>query len=440
MAKNKHIHILGIAGTFMASLAIIARQLGFKVTGQDSGVYPPMSTQLKNEGIDFLNGYEVSQMPKADLYVIGNALSRGNKCVEEILEKRYSYTSGAQFLSENVLKDKWVLAVSGTHGKTSTVSMLVWILEFAKLNPSFLCGGVMQNFSTSARLTKEPFFVIEADEYDTAFFDKRSKFVHYQPSTLVINNLEFDHADIFNSLDDIKKQFHHLLRIVPKNGLIVSHKDDKNVDDVLKMGCWSKTQKITNTMLNNSQKGSTFPVIIEDKNYGNVDWELLGEHNKQNALCAIYAARHIGITPEISIKALAKFKGIKRRLEIIQKIKNTIFYDDFAHHPTAISTTLEGLRKKVGDKNIIVILELRSNTMKMGFHQKTLLQSLDKANKTIILNPNQDWLEPQDNILIVETIDDILSEITKLDYLSTNHIVIMSNGGFNGIYQKIKEL
>jgi UDP-N-acetylmuramate: L-alanyl-gamma-D-glutamyl-meso-diaminopimelate ligase len=436
MSKNTHIHILGIAGTFMAGIASIAKELGFIVTGQDSNIYPPMSDLLVQENINFTNGYIAEDMPDADLFVIGNALSRGNECVEFILNKNLNYTSGAQFLHDNVLKNKWVIAVSGTHGKTSTASMLVSILEYAKLNPSFLVGGKMLDFEVSARLTNDPFFVIEADEYDTAFFDKRSKFVHYKPNTLIINNLEFDHADIFDSLKDIQKQFHYLCRIVPQQGLIIYPQNDKNIDEVIKQGCWSETKKIPEIDLQKSQKGSCFEVVLDNKNHGLLDWHLLGEHNKNNAMAAILAAQNIGITPEISIEALNGFKGIKQRLEVIKKINNTIIYDDFAHHPTAIETTLDGLRKTTND-TIIVILELRSNTMKMGFHQQTLIDSLSKATQVFILNPQQQWLKGNEKIIILDSVTEIVQQISQMDVTQNNHIVIMSNGSFDGMNQKI---
>ncbi len=434
-----HIHILAIAGTFMGGLAQIAKTLGYKVTGQDLSVYPPMSNQLKKAHINFINGYDAKDLPDADLYVIGNALSRDNDCVEKILYKRLKYTSGAQFLSDYVLHNKWVLAVTGTHGKTTTASMLAWVLEYAKLEPSFLIGGVSQNFKISARLNKSPFFVIEADEYDTAFFDKRSKFVHYKPNTLIINNLEFDHADIFENLNDIKKQFHHLIRIVPKDGLIIYPKNNKNIIDVLSKGCWSELKEIKSNKLKSSVKGSQFEVIIKGKYFGKVDWSLLGTHNMENAMAAIYAAQHVGVPIAISIEALNKFKGIKRRLEVKGKVKNAIVYDDFAHHPTAIKTTIKGLRKKNSDEKIIVILELRSNTMRAGYHKESLVKSLKEADEVLLLKPKVKWdikgLVKNSNIKLCKSIAVILKNI-KLNNDKT-HIVVMSNGSFDNIHQKI---
>ncbi len=427
-----HIHILGIAGTFMGSLALIAKQLGHRVTGQDQGVYPPMSAQLDEQNISYTNGYKVSDMPQADVFIIGNALSRGNDCVEEILSKQYAYTSGAQWLSENVLRDKWVLAVSGTHGKTTTASMLAHILEFAGYNPSFLIGGVVEDFGVSSRLTDGNFFVIEADEYDTAFFDKRSKFVHYHPKTLVINNLEFDHADIFDSLQDIQKQFHHLIRTVPNDGLIIHPEDSTNINEVLAMGAYSMTQALLGSKLKINDKGSSF-----DVEGATVNWHLLGEHNMQNGLSAIYAAHHVGVAFDVACEALNTFKGIKRRLEIKHQTDNITLYDDFAHHPTAIKTTLSGLRAKVVDEPIIAILELRSNTMKSGFHQQSLVDALANADQVLILRPqNSDWDIDTlfDADCLFDSVDDIVAQLVQINQ---GHFVVMSNGSFDDIFNKL---
>ena len=427
-----HIHILGIAGTFMGSLALIAKQLGHSITGQDQGVYPPMSTQLDKQSISYTQGYHAKDLPKADVYIIGNALSRGNECVEEILNKQYAYTSGAQWLSENVLRDKWVLAISGTHGKTTTASMLAWILEVAGYNPSFLIGGVVEGFGVSSRLTDSNFLVIEADEYDTAFFDKRSKFVHYHPKTLVINNLEFDHADIFDSLKDIQKQFHHLLRIIPNDGLIIHPQNVVAIEQVIRMGLYSEQQTLPTSKLEISDIGTTFNV--EDNA---VNWNLLGEHNMQNGLCAIYAAHHIGVEIKTACEALNTFQGVKRRLEIKHQTANITLYDDFAHHPSAIQTTLCGLRAKVGNENIVAILELRSNTMKSGVHQQSLVDALSEANQILILKPeNQDWdidaLFSKDSLFVC--VEDIVDELSRIQQ---GHFVVMSNGGFDDIFNKI---
>ncbi|MDG2395353.1 UDP-N-acetylmuramate:L-alanyl-gamma-D-glutamyl-meso-diaminopimelate ligase [Candidatus Thioglobus sp.] len=427
-----HIHILGIAGTFMGSLALIAKQLGHTVTGQDQGVYPPMSVQLDEQNIHYTQDYDVTSMPKADRYIIGNALSRGNACIEEILTKQYSYTSGAQWLSENVLCNKWVLAVSGTHGKTTTASMLTWILEYSGYNPSFLIGGVTEDFGVSSRLTTSNFFVIEADEYDTAFFDKRSKFIHYHPKTLVINNLEFDHADIFDSIKDIQKQFHHLIRTVPNDGLIIRPENNQTIDEVLEQGLWSSEKVLTTQTLKTTDIGTSF-----DVEGARVNWHLLGEHNMQNGLSAIYAAHHVGVPFDVACEALNQFKGVKRRLEVKHQTQDITLYDDFAHHPSAIQTTLSGLRDKVGDETIVAILELRSNTMKSGIHQQSLVDALIQANQVLILKPlNTDW---NINALfnkheLFNSVDEIIS---ALSHIPKGHFVVMSNGGFDDIFNKL---
>ena len=428
-----HIHILGIAGTFMGSLALIAEQLGHTVSGQDQGVYPPMSTQLDEQNINFTHGYNADDMPQADVFIIGNALSRGNECVEEILTKQYSYTSGAQWLSENVLRNKWVLAVSGTHGKTTTASMLACILDYAGYNPSFLIGGVVEEFGVSSRLTDSNFFVIEADEYDTAFFDKRSKFVHYHPKTLVINNLEFDHADIFDSLKDIQKQFHHLIRTIPSDGLILHPQNTVSVDEVLAMGVYSSTQALPVSSLSSTNAGTEF--MVDEKH--TVSWNLLGEHNMQNGLNAIYMAHHIGVPFDVACESLNTFKGIKRRLEVKHQTNNITLYDDFAHHPTAIKTTLQGLRAKVGDQTIVAILELRSNTMKSGIHQQTLVNALNDADQVLILKPQSSTWDINalfDQSTLFDSVDDIVKQLSNT---SQGHFVVMSNGGFDDIFSKI---
>ena len=427
-----HIHILGIAGTFMGSLALIAKQLGHTVSGQDQGVYPPMSTQLDEHNIDYTHGYDVEDMPQADIFIIGNALSRGNECVETILAKQYSYTSGAQWLSEHVLRDKWVLAISGTHGKTTTASMLAHILEVTGYNPSFLIGGVVENFNTSSRLTDSNFFVIEADEYDTAFFDKRSKFVHYHPKTLVINNLEFDHADIFDSLQDIQKQFHHLIRTVPNDGLIIHPNNTQSINEVLAQGLWSETQTLPKTQLTTDHNGSHFKL-----GDAMVSWHLLGEHNMQNALSAIYAAHHVGVAFDVACQALSTFKGTKRRLEIVYQNENIIVYDDFAHHPSAIKTTLLGLRAKVKEAPIIAIVELRSNTMKAGFHQQSLVDALNDADQVLILRPEDNTWDIDalfDADCLFDTVDEIVDQLTTINQ---GHFVVMSNGSFDNIFNKL---
>mgnify|MGYP002144923130 CR=1 FL=1 len=341
-----HIHILGICGTFMGGLAVLAKQLGYRVTGSDANVYPPMSTQLEQQGIELTEGYDPSQLdPAPDLVVIGNAMSRGNPCVEYVLDRNLPYISGPQWLLEHVLKDRWVLAVAGTHGKTTTASMLAWVLEYAKLEPGFLIGGVPGNFPVSARLGSDPFFVIEADEYDCAFFDKRSKFVHYHPRTLVMNNLEFDHADIFPDLAAIQRQFHHLMRTVPSNGRVLFPQADDNLTAVRKMGCWSEVELVGQDdakwkAVKLADDGSAFEVWLDGEKQGEVHWECIGEHNVNNGLMAIAAARHAGVMVEHGINALCQFKSPKRRMELKGEVAGISVYDDFAHHPTAIATTL----------------------------------------------------------------------------------------------------
>ena len=444
-----HIHILGICGTFMGGLALIARELGHTVSGSDQNVYPPMSTQLAEQGIQLMPGYSAENLqPKPDLVVIGNALSRGNPEVEAVLNQGLKYTSGPQWLAEYVLQDKWVLAVAGTHGKTTTSSMLAWILEHQGFNPGFLIGGIPMNFGVSARSGKSDFFVIEADEYDCAFFDKRSKFVHYRPRTAILNNLEFDHADIFEDLAAIKRQFHYLVRTIPGEGLIVSPEADKNIQETLAMGCWTPVQL---TAIDQGatwqaelieQDGSQFGVSFNQQDQGQVVWQLTGLHNVYNALAAIAAARHIGILPGDAITALRAFKNVKRRMEVIAQIKGVTIYDDFAHHPTAIKMTLEGLRKHVGAEKIIAVLEPRSNTMRMGVHRKTLAESLALAERVIIYQPEDlgwDLSELKgyaDNIQLCSSIDGIISELAQ-EVQPNSHFLLMSNGGFGGIYQRL---
>jgi len=441
-----HIHILGICGTFMGGVAILAKSLGYKVTGSDTNVYPPMSTQLEEQGIELIQGFDPSQLDvNPDLVVIGNAISRGNPCVEAVLDKQIPYISGPQWLLEHVLKDRWVLAVAGTHGKTSTSSMLAWILEYAHMQPGFLIGGVPENFGLSARLGDTPFFVIEADEYDSAFFDKRSKFVHYHPRTLVLNNLEFDHADIFEDLNAIKKQFHHLVRTVPARGRIIIPNQDQALMAVKQMGCWSEVEYIGEnwSSVKVKEDGSLFAVFLNQKKQGQVDWTLMGDHNVANALAAIAAARHVGVTPEIAIEALAEFKSIKRRMEVKGVVKQITVYDDFAHHPTAIKTTLAGLRAKVGNQKIIAVLEPRSNTMKLGVHKEALVNSLSAADSVFFFETEdmqwsieQLFAEQGKAVDISHDIDalcDKLAEKAQPD----DHILIMSNGGFGNIHQKL---
>ena len=439
------IHILGICGTFMGGMALLARSQGHEVSGQDAGVYPPMSTQLAEQGIALHEGYEAEAIPEdVDVVVIGNALSRGNPAVEHVLNRGLPYTSGAQWLSDNFLQGKWVLAVAGTHGKTTTASMLAWILEFAGMKPGFLIGGIPQNFGLSARAGETPFFVVEADEYDTAFFDKRSKFVHYRPRTLVLNNLEFDHADIFDDLTAIQRQFHHLVRTVPGEGLILSAESDANLGAVLQQGCWTPVEPFGGdkgwSACDGSADGSRFDVYFEGRKEGTVDWALLGEHNVNNALAAIGAARHSGVPAAQAIEALCEFENVKRRMELRGEVNGIRVYDDFAHHPTAIATTLAGLRNRVGTERIIAILEPRSNTMRMGVHQQTLLPSLRQADKAFIYTPpDLGWRIPADSLETVTTCDDFeqLLAILVIEARPGDHLLVMSNGGFNGIHGKL---
>jgi UDP-N-acetylmuramate: L-alanyl-gamma-D-glutamyl-meso-diaminopimelate ligase len=444
---SKHVHILGICGTFMGGVALLARELGFEVSGSDANVYPPMSTQLEAAGITLCEGYEARHLqPAPDLVVVGNALSRGNPAVEYLLNSRIPYISGPQWLAENLLGERWVLAVAGTHGKTSTSSLLAWILEQANMAPGFLIGGVPANFGLSARLGKSDFFVVEADEYDTAFFDKRSKFVHYRPRTLCLNNLEFDHADIFADLDAIKTQFHHLLRTVPGEGLVVHRAGDEALDDVLSRGCWSQTQSFAAegvgdwSIANASADGSEFELV-----YGNesvpVQWGLGGKHNLENALAAVAAAHHVGVPLTIAAEALATFQGIKRRMELLADINGVRIYDDFAHHPTAINTTLQGMRAAVGGGRILVLLEPRSRTMRMGQHRHSLPAATAAADLVWWYQPDGlDWdledvvaASPVPAELCSDTSDMVKRVITVSR--PGDHIVVMSNGDFEGVPQ-----
>ncbi|MEZ9542891.1 UDP-N-acetylmuramate:L-alanyl-gamma-D-glutamyl-meso-diaminopimelate ligase [Vibrio sp. 10N.261.51.A3] len=443
-----HIHILGICGTFMGGAAVLARQLGHKVTGSDANVYPPMSTLLESQGIEIIEGFDPSQLePRPDLVVIGNAMSRGNPCVEYVLDNNLRYTSGPQWLQEFLLQDRWVLAVSGTHGKTTTSSMLAWILEDCGYAPGFLVGGVLGNFGISARLGESMFFVVEADEYDSAFFDKRSKFVHYHPRTLVMNNLEFDHADIFDDLEAIKRQFHHLVRTVPSNGRIFSPKQDTAIEDVLARGCWSETESSGDQGDWDAKKlvkdGSQFEVYFQNECVGTVNWDLVGDHNVNNALMAIAAARHVGVTPDLACESLATFINTKRRLEFKGEVAGVSVYDDFAHHPTAIELTLGGLRNKVDTKKIIAVLEPRSATMKRGVHKEILADSLKQADSTYLFQPdNIDW-SVQDvadachqPAHVSDDMDAFVAKIVS-EAQAGDQILVMSNGGFGGIHQKL---
>jgi UDP-N-acetylmuramate: L-alanyl-gamma-D-glutamyl-meso-diaminopimelate ligase len=449
-----HIHILGICGTFMGGLAIMAKQLGHQVTGSDQNVYPPMSTQLEEQGIVLQSGYSPANLdPAPDLVVVGNAVSRGNPEIEAVLNQGLAYTSGPQWLYNHVLKGAWVLAVAGTHGKTTTTSMLAWILESAGLKPGFLIGGIPLNFGLSARLGDGRYFVVEADEYDTAFFDKRSKFVHYRPRTAIFNNLEFDHADIFPDLAAIQRQFHHLVRSIPGNGLIVAPEWDAHLAEVLRMGCWTPVEHTApeegaDTAVWRyrllAPDGSRFQVFHDGKPCGLVEWPLSGRHNIHNALAAIAAARHAGVDPERSAGALCSFKNVKRRLEVRAEVNGITLYDDFAHHPTAIATTLEGLRARVGAARIVAVLEPRSNTMRMGVHADLLADSLHAADSAIIYQaPDLGWdaesaTRDAANVSVCRSLEAILAKLTR-ECRPGDHVVFMSNGGFGGIHKQAED-
>jgi UDP-N-acetylmuramate: L-alanyl-gamma-D-glutamyl-meso-diaminopimelate ligase len=443
-----HLHILGICGTFMGGIALLARALGHEVTGSDANVYPPMSTQLREAGIELMEGYDGSHLePAPDVVVVGNAMKRGIPVVEQMLNRGLPYLSGPEWLRENLLGGRWVLAVAGTHGKTTASSMLAWILEDAGLDPGFLIGGIPSNFGISARLGSSPFFVVEADEYDTAFFDKRSKFVHYRPRTLVLNNLEFDHADIFDDLAMIQRQFHHLVRTVPSSGLIVYPGGEPALDQVLAMGCWTPTETLGDggdwSVRPDEPDGSRFQVLGPGRLVGTLEWDQTGAHNIQNALAVIAAARHAGVPPEQAIAALSRFAGVKRRMELRGEVAGVRVYDDFAHHPTAIATTLEGLRKRVGNQRIIAILEPRSNTMRMGMHKDALAASLEAADLVHLYAPADLGWDPAPVLSDLgqrathfERVEDIVSKIAE-EAEPGDHLLVMSNGGFGGIHQKL---
>ena len=456
-----HIHILGICGTFMGGLAVLAKEAGHRVTGCDANVYPPMSTQLEAQGIELTQGYGPEQVAlNPDLYVIGNVMTRGNPLVEEILNRGLPYVSGPQWIGDHILRDKWVLAVAGTHGKTTTSSMLAWILEDAGYAPGFLIGGVPMNFGISARLggsgqpgaAASSFFVIEADEYDTAFFDKRSKFVHYHAKTAVLNNLEYDHADIFPDIGAIETQFHHLVRTVPGVGRLVVNGDEASIARVLKRGCWSDKESFgvadgVDWTLVEHPGGASFDVVFNGEKMGEVHWDLTGKHNRHNALAAIAAARHVGVPVEQACDALSRFQNVKRRMEVRGEVKGVTVYDDFAHHPTAIATTVGGLRQKIGSNGrILAVLEPRSNTMKLGAMKDALPGSLKDADLVFGFGSQQalgwslaDALRPLGSIAhSFDQIDYMVQAIVQAAQPG-DHILVMSNGGFGGIHQKLLE-
>ena len=452
----QHIHIIGIGGTFMGGLAAIAQEAGFKVSGCDAKMYPPMSTQLADLGIAVHEGFDAEQLNKfpADVYVVGNVAKRGMPVIEAILNRGLPYVSGPQWLAENVLHGRWVLGVAGTHGKTTTASMLAWVLEYAGLAPGFLIGGIPQNFGISARLpqapkadpaSRSPFFVIEADEYDTAFFDKRSKFVHYRPRTAILNNLEYDHADIFSNLAAIQTQFHHLVRTIPGQGLIVCNGREESLQTVLAQGCWTPVENFGSTegwQAGEPDENGAFDVLHHGQTVGHIAWPLLGEHNRLNALAVIAAARHAGVSIQVACEALSQFQNVKRRMEVKGCVRGITVYDDFAHHPTAIATTLAGLRQKVGSARIIAVLEPRSNTMKLGTMSAALAGSLKDADQVFCYAGGVDWdvaaaLAPLGSKAhIGKQFDDFVNRIAAATQAG-DHILIMSNGGFGGIHEKL---
>ena len=468
-----HVHILGICGTFMGSLAVLAKQMGYRVSGSDANVYPPMSTQLEAQGISLMEGFRAEHLvPQPDLVIIGNAMSRGNPAVEHVLNEGLNYISGPQWLAQFVLHNRWVLGVAGTHGKTTTSAMLAWILEYCGMKPGYLIGGVCNNFSSSANLGESAFFVVEADEYDSAFFDKRSKFVHYAPRTVILNNLEYDHADIFENLQAIERQFHHLVRTVPGNGLIIHPQNDENLLRVLGKGCWTKRQRFAvaekeaqckklasngnvfwNAVMLDAY-GSEFDVIKygqgstgEVMSRKTVKWSQTGEHNVRNGVAAIAAAHHVGIEVGAACDALQEFKGVKRRMELRGGVDGIKVYDDFAHHPTAIEVTLRGLAARLHSERskgrLLAVIEPRSNTMALGVHQQQLVDACAVADMVIWFKPEKSGLDF--NQLIADsrvpsyafpTVKEIVMYLEE-NSRSGDHIVIMSNGGFGGIHEKL---
>lgn len=445
-----HIHVLGVCGTFMGSLALIAREAGHTVTGSDQGIYPPMSDLLAAQGVGIMEGYRPEHLePAPDCVVVGNALSRGNPAVEHMLDRGIDYRSGPQWLAENVLKDKWVIAVSGTHGKTTTTSLVAWILEYAGLRPGFLIGGVPSNFGISARLGESDFFVIEADEYDSAFFDKRSKFLHFRPRTLIVNNIEYDHADIFPDLKSIQRQFHYLVRTVPGSGLIIANGDETSVAETLAMGCWTPVQRFGREADNDWRVAAIdadshgFSLEAAGGEVWQASLALPGLHNAHNALAAVLAARHVGVPVDTAIEALAEFKGVKRRLELRGEVDGIRVYDDFAHHPTAIEATVAAMRRDMTSGRILAVVEPRSNTMKLGVHRQALASALGDADLSFLLQPDNigwnvsDAVAPLGARAQVENEVDVLVERIVRQARHGDRILVMSNGAFGGIHRKL---
>jgi len=448
-----HLHVIGICGTFMGGIAALARASGHRVTGSDRNVYPPMSTQLAALGIDVIEGYEPDQLALApDVFVIGNVMSRGNPLIEAILDSGRPYESGPEWLARNVLQGRWVLGVAGTHGKTTTSSLLAWILEYAGLDPGFLIGGVPLDFQVSARLGSGRHFVVEADEYDTAFFDKRAKFVHYRPRTAILNNLEHDHADIYPDVSAIQRQFHLLLRTIPGNGRLVVNAADRHLAEVLDMGCWTPVERFAADVETTADwrvvadPGSgygRFTVLEGERRAGNVEWGMIGRHNAENALAAFLAARHAGVPERVALEGLGRFGGVRRRLEVRGTVDGVVVYDDFAHHPTAITTTLEGVRRKAGSGRVIAVLEPRSNTMKLGTHKAALAESLRGADRVFVYqSPEVRWDvgEAMQPLGAIATVDDDLTRLTAALVAESrpgDHLVLMSNGSFGGLHERL---
>ena len=448
-----HVHILGICGTFMGGIAALARAQGHRVTGSDQSVYPPMSEQLAALGIELIEGYDPSQLKlNPDVVVVGNVMSRGNPLIEALLDSGIPYTSGPEWLSRHLLAGRWTLAVAGTHGKTTTSSILAWILEYAKLDPGFLIGGVPGNFNVTARLGGGEHFVVEADEYDTAFFDKRAKFVHYRPRTAILNNLEHDHADIYPDVASIQWQFHQLLRMVPHRGLVVANAADSNVMQVIDMGCWTPVERFAGSTRGDTawyvviEPGgdySTFSVVEGETQMAQVEWSLVGRHNAENALAAMLAARHAGVDLQTSVAALREFKGVRRRMEVRGLVDGITVYDDFAHHPTAIQTTIDGLRRRIGKARLIAVLEPRSNTMKLGAHSSALAGSLAQADRVWVYQASSiNWdvagamASLGDRARVIPDVSALVDELDK-SLVNGDHVLIMSNGGFEGIHGKL---
>jgi UDP-N-acetylmuramate: L-alanyl-gamma-D-glutamyl-meso-diaminopimelate ligase len=448
-----HLHILGICGTFMGGIAALARAAGHRVTGSDRNVYPPMSTQLAALGIDVIEGYGPEQLKlEPDVFVIGNVMSRGNPLIEAILDSGRPYESGPEWLARHVLQGRWVLGVAGTHGKTTTTSLLAWILEHAGFEPGFLVGGVPLDFNVSARLGAGRHFVVEADEYDTAFFDKRAKFVHYRPRTAILNNLEHDHADIYPDVASIQRQFHLLLRTVPGNGRLVVNAADGHLADVLGMGCWTPVERFTaeatastdwRVVAEPASAYAKFTVLHGERVVGEVEWSTLGRHNAENALAALVAARHAGVDEQAALEALRRFGGVKRRLEVRGTVGGVVVYDDFAHHPTAIATTLEGVRRKAGGGRVVAVLEPRSNTMKLGTHKAALADSLRAADRVYVYqSPDVKWdvtdaMRPLGSLATVHTDLEQLTAALAGFARPDDHLVLMSNGSFGGLHERL---